>query len=70
MDHPVDLALNGQLAPGLLTEAEQEAYLDRVEESLLQPSEFETQFFALRRSRGVGVGLDDDGQLVHQAPEV
>lgn len=69
MDHPVDLALKGQLAPSLLTGAEQEAYFDGFETSLLQPSKLETQFFASRRRRGVGVGLDDDDQLVYQRPE-
>lgn len=69
MDHQVDLALKGQLAPSSLTEAEKEAYLDRFEATLLQPSELETQFFASRRRRGVGVGLDDEDQLVYQRPE-
>lgn len=69
MVHPVDLALNGQLAPSALTESEQELYLDRFEESLLKQSELEDHFFALRRRRGVGVGLDDEGRLVYQSPE-
>ena len=69
MNHRIDLALKGQLAPSTLTGAEQEIYLDRFEVSLLQPSEFEKQFFASRRRRGCGVGLDDQNQLVYQLPE-
>lgn len=66
MDDPVTRALNGELSPRELDEREQEDYLDRLEELQLQPSEAETQFFASRRLRGVGVGMDDEGNLVFQ----
>ncbi|MBX3624072.1 MAG: hypothetical protein KF892_03585 [Rhizobacter sp.] len=66
MDHPVDRALHAQLPPSALTEVEQEDYLDRLEELQLLPSQAEIEFFASRRLRGVGVGLDDEGNLVHQ----
>lgn len=51
MDHPVDRALKAQLPPGELTAAEQEDYLDRLEELQLLPSQAEIEFFASRRLR-------------------
>ncbi|MET0333325.1 MAG: hypothetical protein ABW190_03565 [Rhizobacter sp.] len=66
MDLPVDRALKGELALSDLTERDQEAYLDRLEELQLQSSKLENEFFASRRQRQVGVGLDDDDKLVFE----
>jgi hypothetical protein len=70
MDRPVERALRGELPLQDLTGDEQEAYLDRLEELQLQPSVVESAFFASRRRRGVGVGFDDEDNLVYPAPIV
>ncbi|WOB05887.1 hypothetical protein [Piscinibacter gummiphilus] len=66
MDLNVTLALAGLLSPNKLNLSQQEEYLDQVEARLLLPSPLEEAFFAERRRRGVGVGMDDDGRIVFQ----
>lgn len=66
METNVDLALRGLLSPGKLDRDQQEEYFDRLEVMQLQPSAVEEAFFADRRRRGVGVGMDEDGNIVFQ----
>jgi hypothetical protein len=61
----IEQALKGQIAPSELTDAEQEAYLDRLGESLLESSPAEDKFFADMQLRGEGVGMDDAGNIVY-----
>lgn len=46
---------------------EQEAFLDQLEALQDQQSQAEEAFFADRRRRGLGVGMDPDGRLVYGA---
>ena len=64
----VEQALRGLVAPMDLSAEQQEEYFDRFEASLHKPSKVAQDFFADRRQRGVGVGMDDAGNIVHQAP--
>lgn len=47
---------------------DQEAFLDQLEALQDVPTEAELAFFADRRLRGVGVGMDDERQLVFEVP--
>jgi hypothetical protein len=69
MDPKVALALRGELPLGELSRQQQEDYFDYLDQILLLPSLAEHRFFADRRRRGVGVGLDDEGRLIYQSPE-
>jgi hypothetical protein len=51
-----------------LTLDKQEAYLDQLESLQDLPTEAEMAFFADRRLRGVGVGMDSEGRLVFEVP--
>lgn len=69
MDPKIVLALKGELPLGELSRQQQEDYFDYLDQILLLPSLSEHRFFADRRRRGVGVGLDDEGHLIHQVSE-
>jgi hypothetical protein len=47
-----------------LTDDEMDAWIDRFAEAMARPGEAEEAYFARRRELGLGVGLDDDGNLV------
>ena len=65
----VEQALKGLISPDELNDAEQEDYFERLSDSYWAPSAVEDAFFAERRQRGVGVGMDDAGNIVSQKPE-
>jgi len=58
--------LQGVLPVESLNEAESELYYDLV--WLMAPSDAARTFFAERRRRGGGVGIDDAGELVRGLP--
>lgn len=60
-------ALNGLLSPSDLDDDEQEAYFDRFAELMRTASPEEGAFWAERRRLGLGVGMDDDGNLIYSA---
>jgi len=60
----VEGALNGRIAPGALTEAEQEVYFDKLAASYWAPNSIEDAYFEELRRRGGGVGMDEAGNLV------
>lgn len=62
----VEQALRGLVPPMDLSESQQEDYFDRLEERLLAPSAKATAFFEDRRRRGVGVGMDEAGNMVYE----
>ena len=65
----VELALQGLVCPMDLSTEEQEEYLDRMGASHWEPSPVEDAFFAELRRLGQGVGMDEAGNIIHQAPE-
>lgn len=65
----VGKALKGLIDPGELSEAEQEDYFDKIGAVYRMSNPKEDAFFAERRRLGVGVGMDDAGNIVHQKPE-
>jgi hypothetical protein len=61
----VKLALQGLISPDDLSEREQESYFDALAEIQWgPPSSTEVAFFADRRRRGMGVGMDDAGNIL------
>jgi hypothetical protein len=62
-------ALSGLASPDSLTGYEQELFFDLFSDSMEEVTPEQTAFFANRRKMGVGVGLDEDGNLVKQQPE-
>jgi|TARA_R100001039_G_C1772346_1_gene63441 hypothetical protein len=69
IDHArVAAALNGQLAPSELTEKEDAARVKAFVELMGKPSKEEQAFFARRRRLGLGIGLDENGNLVYAEP--
>jgi hypothetical protein len=68
---PIDLvraALEGRFPVEKLPGDQQEAFFDRLGGHLDTPSPAAEAFFAARREKGGGVGLDDDGALVRALP--
>ena len=64
----VRAALSGDADAGALTAEERAVFLDGFGEALAQPLPEEERFWAERRSRGGGVGLDERGRLVRATP--
>lgn len=64
----VEQALKGLLSPDALGGSDQADYFDKLSEMYWSPSPSPTAeaFFADRRERGVGVGMDDAGRIVHR----
>ncbi len=54
--HPIDL--------DTLSEAEQDAFLDRTADLEATPTAARAEFYADRRRRGLGVGMDEHGNIV------
>ncbi len=65
----IAMALRAELSPDELTGPEQEIWAKEVTKKMAEPSEREIEFFKERRRLGIGVGLDKDGNIVHQKPE-
>lgn len=64
----VEQALKGLVDIDDLTIEEQEEYFDRFDALLSKPSPVAEAFFEERRTLGLGVGMDDAGNLVEQRP--
>jgi len=66
-DHArITAALAGEMETTDLTDEEKDVWLDSFVEQMGQPSPDETAFFARRRRLGLGVGLDESGNLVRE----
>lgn len=66
----VAAALRDELSPVHLTGPEQEVWIREVNKKMSEPSKRELEFFKERRRLGIGVGLDENGKIVHQRPEM
>jgi ParD-like antitoxin of type II bacterial toxin-antitoxin system len=60
----VEQALRGLLNPDVLSEVDQALYFEKFYASHHQPCAIEDSFFAAMRQAGVGVGMDDQGNIV------
>lgn len=59
-------ALEGRLDTVVeLSPAEEAAWLDEFADMMAEPSEAERAFYGDRQTRGLGVGLDEVGRIVH-----
>lgn len=66
-DHArITAALAGDIETTGLTDEEKDVWLDSFVEKMGKPSPLENAFFTRRRQLGLGVGLDDAGNLVRQ----
>ncbi len=64
----VRAALSGAEDAGTLSAEERAVFLDSFGDALGQPLPEEDKFWAGRRRRGGGVGLDERGQLIQSSP--
>jgi len=62
-------ALAAGRSPDTLDEEEQDVYLEAFVQSLWEPTAQEEAFFAERRKKGLGVGLNENGELVSHDPQ-
>jgi hypothetical protein len=62
----VEQALKGLLSQDELTDAQQEEYLDGLSDGYWKKSHVADSFFDDRRARGLGVGMDEAGNVVQQ----
>jgi len=70
LDHArIAAVLAGEMQTRELTPEEKSVWLDRFTDLMGEPGPEEEAFFANRRRRGLGVGLDEKGNLVHAAPD-
>ena len=60
----IEEALRGMRPVGSLDEAQQDEFFTRFAEETLTPNTNEEAFWAERRKLGLGVGLDDHGNLI------
>ena len=68
-DFRIQAALNGLISPmDLSTDEEQEAYFEGFATRLSSPSPTEDAFFKDRQMRGLGVGMDEAGNIIEQKP--
>jgi len=67
MTNRIDQALRGLISPDELDGDEQELFFDRFAEMMAVPSGAEEAFWAERERLGLGVGLDEDDNLVYPA---
>ena len=66
-DHTrITAALAGDIETTGLTDEEKDVWLDSFVEKMAQPDPDENAFFARRRELGLGVGLDEAGNLVRE----
>lgn len=61
----IEEALKGLRPVSSLTDEQQEEFLDRFSEAMREPDEAELAFWEDRRRRGLGVGMDEDGNIVY-----
>lgn len=59
-------ALDGKRSPDALTGEEQVVFIDELLSEAAEDTEEQKAFFEARRKKGLGVGLDDSGEIVHQ----
>lgn len=64
-DGRVTAALGGEMDAAQLSHAEHEVWLEMFTTKMQAPSAIEKAFHDLRQARGHGVGLDENGKLVH-----
>ncbi|WP_282026293.1 TA system antitoxin ParD family protein [Limimaricola cinnabarinus] len=70
LDHAkISAVLAGEMQTRELTPEEKSVWLDRFTDLMGEPGPEEEAFFADRRRRGLGVGLDEEGNLVHAKPD-
>jgi len=70
LDHSkISAILVGEMQTRELTRAEKSVWLDRFTDLMGEAGPAEEAFFADRRRRGLGVGLDEKGNLVHAKPD-
>jgi len=60
----IEEALKALRSIDTLTEQQQEAYLDRLEDEMAKETPAERAFWEDRQSKGLGVGMDEDGKPV------
>ncbi|MHA6721208.1 ParD-like family protein [Sphingomonas sp. RS6] len=66
-DHArITAALAGEIETTALTDEEKDVWLDSFVEKMGQPSPEEEAFYTQRRQHGLGVGLDEGGNLVRE----
>lgn len=63
----IEQALRGLLSPDDLEANKQEGFFDRMGDGLWESSPDADAFFTDRNRRGVGVGMDEAGNLVYPA---
>ncbi len=61
----VKATLECHLAPSDLTDEEHEIWADVFMQKMVNPTPEEGAFFAERHRKGLGVGLDEGGSIVH-----
>ncbi|WP_281995186.1 hypothetical protein [Ruegeria faecimaris] len=61
----VKAALESKLSPGELSDEEHEAWAALFMEKMSNPGPRERAVFEERRRKGLGVGLDEDGNSIH-----
>ncbi len=70
LDHAkISAALAGEMQTRELTPEEKSVWMDHFTNLMGEPGPEEKGFFADRRRRGLGVGLDEKGNLVHAEPD-
>lgn len=62
-------ALSRQVSPDVLTGPEQEVFVDELLEAARVQTPEQEALFEDRRKRGIGVGLDRDGEIVQESGE-
>lgn len=65
----VAATLRDELSPDDLTGPEQEFRIREINKKMALPSRREFEFFNEGRRLGNGVGLDENGEIVHEKPE-
>lgn len=62
-------ALSGLVSPDDLGLEEQEVFVDMLADSMWSETPEQTAFYAERREKGLGVGMDTDGNIIREASE-
>jgi len=62
-------ALKGLISPDELSAEEGDVFFDEFSQSLETETPEQIAFFEDRKSRGLGVGLDENDNLIYQTPE-
>ncbi len=64
----IEEALTGKRSQKDLTGVEQDVWIAGVADAMKEPTPKEIAFFEERRQRGVGVGMNENGDIVRQLP--